>query len=475
MFARLVIVVWLAAVLVGCESRPSPPNLSQLYDSAAMTESQDRRPVITIPGTLGSRLVDRNTGTIVWGDDNRLSIDPDDPDAARLIALPIGDGVTPLKQQMDDIRPRGVLRTARASVLGVPVDLDIYGGVIRTLIAGGFDFRLTRKEEIEDRKVNLDSFEFPYDWRRGVVEAAQDLDYFIRRKKKQVKAARQNIFGADTKPVKFDIIAHSMGGLVARYYLMYGAAELPEDGSLPPLTWAGAQNVGRVIYVAPPNAGSARTAMSLVNGRSLGFLQPTYRPGLIATHISTYQLLPRNRHHRVNVLSDPMPVDLYDVETWDKFGWGLMNPNEDDLLQILLPNIPTKAARRARTRAHLRQMLDRADQLHRAMDIKVRNPAGLESFLVVGGGVPTLSNVSFDRTSAQMIETGWGEGDGVVLRASSLLDERQGGVYTLNLRTPLSFESILLLPEEHLGITQSPVFGDNVLFWLLEAPRKDGA
>ncbi|MGB0506036.1 MAG: lipase/acyltransferase domain-containing protein [Pikeienuella sp.] len=470
---RILGFAFILLALVGCESGPKLPNLSQIYDNAAMTESQDRRPVITIPGLLGSRLVDRGSGTVVWGDETRLSLDPSDPVATRLIALPIGDGLTPLKQQMDDIRPRGVLRTAKTSVLGVPVSLDIYGGIVRTLIAGGFDFRLTRKEEIEERNVNLDSFEFPYDWRRGVVEAAQDLDYFIKRKKKQVAAARRDTFGDATKPVKFDIIAHSMGGLVARYYLMYGAAELPEDGSLPPLTWAGAKNVDRVIYVAPPNAGSARTAMSLVNGRSLGFLQPNYRPGLIATHISTYQLLPRNRHHRVTIVDEAKPVDLYDIETWDRLGWGLLDPREDELLEILLPEATDRATRRTIARAHVAQMLERADHLHRAMDRKVEQPPGLEAFLVVGGGEPTLSNVSFDKDRHEMIETAWGEGDGVVLRASSLLDERQGGVYTLNLRTPLSFQSILLLPEEHLAITQSPVFGDNVLFWLLEAPRNE--
>jgi pimeloyl-ACP methyl ester carboxylesterase len=469
----MLIFAYILTALAACESQPTPPDLSRLYDVAAMTETQDRRPVITIPGLLGSRLVDRGTGEIVWGDEDRLSLDPEDPAAARLIALPIGDGVTPLKQQMDGLRPSGVLRTARASVLGVAVSLDIYGGVIRTLIAGGFDFRLTRKEEIEDRKINLNSFEFPYDWRRGIVEAAQDLDYFIKRKKKQVAKARRGIFGDATKPVKFDIIAHSMGGLVARYYLMYGAAELPTDGTLPPLTWAGAQNVGRVIYVAPPNAGSVRTAMSLINGRSLGFLQPTYRPGLIATHISTYQLLPRNRHRRVTVIGEPKPIDLYDVDTWDRLGWGLLDPQEDDLLQVLLPDVPDRSNRRKIARSHLAQMLNRADRIHRAMDRKAQQPPGLESFLIVGGGVPTLSDVSFNRDSHKLIETGWGEGDGVVLRASSLLDERQDGVYTLNLRSPLSFQSILLLPEEHLGITQSPVFGDNVLFWLLEMPRKD--
>ncbi len=43
-----------------------------------------------------------------------------------------------------------------------------------------------------------------------------------------------------------------MGGLVLRYYLRYGAQPLPEDGSIPRLTWAGAANVANAILVATP-------------------------------------------------------------------------------------------------------------------------------------------------------------------------------------------------------------------------------
>ena len=42
-------------------------------------------------------------------------------------------------------------------------------------------------------------------------------------------------YGVRDAPVKFDIVAHSMGGIVARYAMMYGGADLPADGSLPPL------------------------------------------------------------------------------------------------------------------------------------------------------------------------------------------------------------------------------------------------
>ena len=469
-WARCLAVLALAA-LAACAPTPKPPNLNTLYDAAAAFQTQDRRPVISIPGTLGSRLVDRDSGVVIWGGASGLSVDPDIPENARRIALPIGSGSESLRLLRDGVRTDGVLRVARASVLGIPLELDIYRGVISTLIAGGFDFRETREEELTDRDVNLDSFEFPYDWRRDIVEAAHDLDYFISRKTSQVMDERRRVFGGEAKPVKFDLIAHSMGGLVTRYYLMYGDADLPEDGSLPEVTWAGAEHVGRVVFIAPPNTGSVLSFENLVNGKTLGPFQPTYQPALLGTHVSTYQLFPRDRHNRVRIRGSEESVSLFDVEVWDRYGWGMLNPGQDALLSVLMPEEPTAEGRRARAKRHLAKILKRAEQFQRAVDRPVELPEDLELYLVVGGGFETPAEVEFVPDTGRVEITRLEEGDGVVLRASSLLDERQDGDYTLALRSPLSYRSVLLLPEEHVDITKSPVFGDNLLFWLLEAQR----
>ncbi|MGB0411299.1 MAG: esterase/lipase family protein [Pikeienuella sp.] len=477
MLSRLYAFAILGAVslLSACAEEAREPNLRQIYDYAGRTDSPDRRPIIAIPGTLGSRLLDRTSGTIIWGGRGGLSIDPANPRNQRLLALPIGEGEEPLSELRDNVRTSGVLRVARPSVLGLELERDVYRGAIDTLIAGGYDFRRTRQEEIDERVVNLDSFEFPYDWRRDIVESAQELDDFITRKTRQVAQARQKAFGTNAGPFKFDIMAHSMGALVARYYLMYGAADLPADGSMPELTWAGAKNVSRVIYVAPPNAGSVISFENLVNGKSFGPLQPEFSAALIGTHVATYQLLPRPRHGRITVAGDDTAPDIYDVEDWARHGWGLLDPRQDVTLQKLMPDEPTAAGRHRRAKAHLAKILQRTRQFHRAMDRPAIPPDGLDAYLVVGGGVDTISDVVFDPVAAKVKETAWEEGDGVVLRASSLLDERQAGNYALGLRSPLSFRTVLLLPEEHLEITQSPVFGDNVLFWLLDGPRGDWA
>lgn len=68
------------------------------------------------------------------------------------------------------------------------------------------------------------------------MESAQGLDRFIKAKKAEVQGEIFRRFGMKQSPVKFDLVAHSMGSLVVRYYLRYGAADLPADGSLPPET-----------------------------------------------------------------------------------------------------------------------------------------------------------------------------------------------------------------------------------------------
>lgn len=460
-----------ALAVAACAPEPKAPDLGTLYSTASAVETQDRRPVISIPGTLGSRLVEKGSGVVMWGGSSGLSVDPEDPENARLIALPIGRKDERLWDLRDDVKPDGVLRVARASVLGIPLELDIYRGVISTLIAGGFDFRETREEEKTSRDVNLDSFEFPYDWRRDVVEASSDLAYFIERKRDQVFETRRGFFGDKAREPKFDLVAHSMGGLVTRYYLMYGNQDLPEDGSLPELTWAGAKNVSRVVFIAPPNTGSVLAFENLVNGKTLGPFQPTYEPAVLGTHVSTYQLFPRDRHKRVRIKGSDEAVSLFNIDMWDKNNWGILNPSQDPLLQTLMPDEPSGELRRERAKRHLAKILARAEQFQRAIDRPVEVPEGLELYLVVGGGFETPAEVEYNPETGKVDIVKLEEGDGVVLRASSLLDERQGNDYSIGLRTPLTYKSVLLLPEEHVDITKSAVFGDNLLFWLLEAPR----
>lgn len=463
------------------------PDLDAIYSGAARRDAEERRPLIAVPGILGSRLVDTATGIVVWGggpDTAGASVSPDTPEGAELIALPIGDGTLPLAALRDGVEAEAVLDTLHADILGLPLDIDVYGGILRTLASGGFRLGIARDGGTREGGAlpgeSFDSFQFAYDWRRDIVESAQALGRFIRRRRATIIEERYLATGAPPAQaeVTFDIICHSMGTLVVRYYLMYGDADLPAGGGVPPLTWAGAEHVGRVVFVAPPNAGSPVSFENLVNGKEIGPFQPVFPAALLATHPAIFQLMPRARHGRVRWGgAEGAPVSLYDPAIWERFGWGLATPDSDALLAWLMPDEADPARRRARALAHQAVLLRRAEQLHLALDRawEPAPPPGLDLYLVAGSGFRTPSDASVDSETGAVALSGVEEGDGVVTRASVLLDERQGADPDLparrGLMTPLSFRSILFLPEEHLELTRSPVFGDNLLFWLLEAPR----
>jgi len=63
-------------------------------------------------------------------------------------------------------------------------------------------------------------------------------------------------------------------------------------------------------------------------------------------------------------------------------------------------------------------------------------------------------------------------GDGTVLRSSALMDERLGRAWSPTLLSPIRWDQVLFLFTEHLEMTRDPAFTDNLLFLLLEKPRK---
>lgn len=465
----------IGALAVGsCGVAPKLPNVQALYRYTSELDPALRRPIVTLPGVLGSRLREGRDGPYLWGGPKRLAADSGKPESLRLVALPIGEGSEPLSALTDGVRAEGVLRRANASLLGSTVEQQVYEGMVAALNAGGYRFSRTWREELAQRGENSGSFEFPYDWRRDIVEAAKGLYDFIERKAEQVHRVRMAQYGRapDAVQIRFDFVAHSMGALVLRYYLMYGDQDLPADGSAPVLNWAGARRAACAILVAPPNLGSVSAFETLVNGRDFGLFQPRFSAALVGTFPSLYQLLPRDRHRpvRLGAPDGPAVGSLYDADMWEENGWGLMDPAQDGVLGVLMPESPDAAERRRRSRAYLTRVLGRAAQFHRAMDIRA-TPTGTDLFLVVGTGVDTPAAAVIDPKSRRVSQVAVAEGDGVVLRASALSDERQGGHVPADDRSPIQYRTVLLLPGEHVSLTHNPVFADNLLYWLLDAPR----
>lgn len=458
--------------LTACSTVPPAPDLAKLYNQSAKYHQPDRNPIIVIPGILGSKLTYSPKGTIAWGAFESGAANPSDPDGARIIALPIGNQDS-LKEMYDDVEPTGVLDQLHLTLAGISLRIQAYAGILSTLGAGGYqDQALGTSGAVDYGDDHFTCFQFAYDWRRDNVENARLLHQFIEEKREYVHLQYKQRFGIDKKNIKFDIAAHSMGGLITRYFLMYGKQDLPQDGSLPILTWSGSRLVERVILIGTPNSGSASTFLNLIEGDQLAPLLPYYPPALLGTFPSVYQLLPRPRHNAVIWDNQQtQPVDFFNPALWQKMGWGLLSTDQEPILKILMPTIKEAAERKRLAQNYLKLVLTRANQFQQALDRPAKTPNGLDIFLVAGDATETTRTISVNSKlgSYQVIKTGFG--DNTVLRSSALADERMTGDWKPRIQSPIDFKTILFLPYDHLELTRNKIFRDNVLFWLLEDAR----
>lgn len=461
----------LALVFAACAAG-SVPDLGGLYNRAAEFDDTTRNPVIVIPGVLGSKLVDRETGRVVWGAFAGDYANPSDPDGARLVALPMARGV-PLASLRDGVMPEGVLDSVHVSLVGLPLESQAYVYILKTLGVGGYrDESLGRSGSVVYRPGHFTCFQFPYDWRRDNAENARALRAFMVEKRAYVQAELLRRYGIHRENVRFDVIAHSMGGLLLRYFLEYGDADLPADGSTPAPSWAGAPFVARAVFVATPNAGSVLALRNLVDGVSFSWLLPRYPPAVIGTFPSLYQLLPRARHRAV-LDAQGAPLDPLDLATWQRFGWGLAARDSDPALAALLPDVSDPEERRAIALDQLAKSLARARQFQAALDVPSSPPPGLTLHLFAGDAEPTPAALSVD-SAGELSIARTAPGDGTVLRTSAIMDERETGAWRPGVVSPIAWTDLTFVFADHLALTRDPAFTDNVLYRLLESPR-DGA
>ena len=456
--------------LIACSPAYKTPDLGGLYNSLVQNESPYRNPVILIPGLLGSKLVNKNNGAVVWGTFGLNTVSPKTAEGARMIAIPMLYKET-LDDMRDNIVPAGTLDRVRLNFLGYPLGQNTYAHILSILGIGGYrDQNLAEAGVINYGDRHFTCFQFDYDWRRDIVESAKKLDTFIKEKKKYVQLEIEKRFGIEDYDVKFDIVAHSMGGLVARYYLRYGSEDIPSNGSIPEITWEGSKHVENLVMIGTPNAGSIDMLTSLVEGFSPAIFLPYYPPAVLGTMPSLYELLPRSRHNPV-LDENKLPIkDILDPEFWIQKRWGLANPEQDHVLRSLLPNIDSPEKRREIAIVYLHKVLNRARQFTTVMDIPAKPPLSLRMLLVAGDSEKTNKTVQFNSNGElNVIETG--PGDGTVLRSSALGDERLIDTQSSRLISPIQWSQVLFLFSNHLDLTKHPAFTDNLLYFLLESQK----
>lgn len=250
---------------------------------------------------MGTELVDSN-GKTVWFSRKRNKADD--------LRLPITSPV--LSRNRDGVRARDIIRSVHVPVLP---DIEVYQAVIDALEGGGYT-----EAKWSDPKATDVFYVFPYDWRRDNVESAHSLMRKMLGVKRRLKRP----------DLKFDIICHSMGGLIARYAAMYGLADLKPDGVTPVPNWSGGAHMGKFLMFGTPNQGSFGSFEALLNGygllagRKLPFFDDLRNDEVFAIP-SSFQLMPHQETARFfDENLQPIKVDIYDPKTWFKYGWGAL-------------------------------------------------------------------------------------------------------------------------------------------------------
>lgn len=256
----------------------SPSTAATAQTQAAET----KRPLIFVPGVLGSRLCRPNAANpaepvVVWGTLGALSQFP----TLRLSRTQTGD----------DIKPCGLVR--EIVYLGL-LTQEVYAPVITDLQRLGY-------------REGRDLFIFDYDWRRSVFENAELLAAFVREK---VPDPSQRV----------DILAHSMGGLVSRIYAM---------------KLGGAARTARLMSAGTPFLGSAKVFETVEKGWGtvnyfMGGLQAVRQT--ILSFPSLFELMPRY---------DAYPAYAFapaEIAAWRSLGWDGVDPNG-------MPDLATTFAR----------------------------------------------------------------------------------------------------------------------------------
>ncbi len=456
-------------MIAGCSSPPNTSDLGGIYNELAQHEDPYRNPIVLIPGILGSKLIDPQTGVAAWGTFGFKRANPNTPEGSRLLSVPMQEGKK-LDELHDNLEPNGTLDSVVVNFGGYPVVLNAYAYILGVLGVGGYrDQQLSETGAVDWGDRHFTCFQFDYDWRRDIVESAKKFDRFIKDKKRYVEQEIEKRFGIKNHAIKFDIVAHSMGGLIARYYLRYGTQDLPQDGSLPELTWEGSRYVENVIMIGTPNGGSVDALRILVDGYKPALFLPHYPPAVIATMPAVYEMLPRSRHRTLLDEQGQPVADIFDPQLWIKNGWGLANPKQDNVLKMLLPQIKNPQKRREVAIDHLKKSLQQARRFVRALDLPAEPPDSIHYYLVAGDSESTDKTVQVDH-NGNLTTVEKAPGDSVVLRSSALMDERLPMNRTARLISPIKWDQAIFLFSDHHGITQDPEFTDNLLYILLESP-----
>jgi hypothetical protein len=303
-----------------------------------------------------------------------------------------------------------------------------------------------------------------------------------------------------------------MGGLIARYAAMYGKADLPANGKMPVLNWAGTRHINKILLFGTPNEGSFNAFEVLVRGysvagRKLPFVMDL-SPEDVFSIPALYQLLPNSASARfLDENLRPMQVNLYNPASWRKYNWGAISDPKflgklKDAARIpginpldwKIRNADDKLVANttyAQAQQFLAVVLRRAQQFQQALNINLKS-APIDILAYGSECAPTLNAVILIRdpkknvwktiTSPDKIKTARGRevskeevskaiyavGDGTVTRGSFLpeiktVSTARRSAENVAAQTIFPIKSSFFFCSEHQKLLNNETIRDNYL------------
>jgi len=278
-------------------------NLPLPYVSATATsgdgstsEFSFRTPLIFIPGISGSSLVDGPGGATLW-----FTLDPD---KLKRLALYPNENPSAAIYAPDALRDVPLIGPFTKGIYGTLLkqlsDPDVGG--YREYDVGNIDARRTTAGcDTTQRSNNPNLFVFAYDWRLGnAANAAKLKDY--------IGCIRKFYPGS---PV--DILAHSMGGLLSRRYILDNPPGRPTE-----------RTVNKLITIGTSWLGAPKFTYVLETGDFIGWgLGSTYKH-ILGSFTGAHELLNSRAYYALSArLPEQLPPLVED-------GWDLNGNNRDD-------------------------------------------------------------------------------------------------------------------------------------------------